>query len=839
MSIRKKISWLFIGIVTFILICNNTVQLYWTKNIILEKERGEMKLIASIVASQIQQVNAGSLYVEDLIAQNLRTTAIAAQLALPPRAVDVSNQQLRDLSQWLQVSEITLLQKTPDGREMIGVKSTDEKEIGMKTGEWGYWNTAFLQMLNGQPVKVDKGMVLPNYWSGPLEVAASDPSHVDKYGYYYDGKTDYLINPFMRDTYVMYYNERFGPEQILKQIQASANGVLGITVFNPNTFGENGVSVETNGNQYTRLHDAPVVAGTYIYPNKRKDTTYIKEAAATGEPMEYYTTSEGKHVLKMFYPIRVYDVSYVVGIVFDYDVVQEVLLDRLRYYMLLIVLIAAGIILASHFFTKTLTTPLEKIALKVNEIASGKFGEQIDVQQKDEIGELARNVNQMSVNLRDFTNTLQRQQKEIEYQANHDALTGLPNRRYMKTYIQTLLQETKQTGEKITLFFMDLDHFKSVNDVQGHHVGDELIRLVGERLRSSLPQEVFIARQGGDEFILVSHRLNSCGAVHEFASCILCCFKEPILLKGQELFVNVSIGGSVLTQEEDDIDALIRYADIAMYDAKKAGGNQFVMYGATKSAIEEELRLQHKLARVIEEKRLDVYYQPKVDLKTEQLSGAEVLVRWYDEEDGFIPPMKFISIAEKVGLITPLWKIVMEKVCIQMNMWNKMGYTIPFSVNFSAGQFQHTDQLVADIQYLLRTYGVSPHVFEMEITESALMEAGAVEALQRIKELGIRVSVDDFGTGYSSLSYLESFPLDTIKIDRSFIGGMEDSDRKCQIVELIIAFAKKLGLKVIAEGVETEAQQQLLSDWKCDEMQGYLFSKPLPAQEFEERFLTR
>ncbi|MCP8967807.1 putative bifunctional diguanylate cyclase/phosphodiesterase [Ectobacillus ponti] len=831
MSIRNRVSWLFTGLVACILICNNALHLYWLKDILLGKERQELRLISNTVAYQIQQADAGALYVEGLLGEHLRTASIAARLALPPKAADISNRQLQGLAHLLGVDEITLFQPTPDGKEVVGVKSTDEKEIGLTTGEWGFWNDAFLQLMRREPITVGKGQVLPSYWSGPIEIAASDPDHVDKYGYYFDGATDYMINPFMRDARVLTYERQFGPSKILEQIQQSTEGVLDITVFNPDTFGKSDVAVQTNGNTYTRLKDAPVVAGSYWFPKKQKDMLAIRQAVKAKQPAEYRADIAKRDILKMFYPIQVDGNAYVVAISFDYGVIEKELLKQLNHYLGLSLLILLGIIPFARFFAASLTNPMQRIVRKVNEIASGRFGERIYVKGKNEITVLANSVNMMSTNLQAFTEELRQKQELIEHQANHDPLTNLPNRRYMQAYVNDLLNQAQHTAETVALFFVDIDNFKLVNDVQGHNVGDELIQILGARLRSCLPEHVFIARQGGDEFILAAGGITSHEQVHELADQVLRCLQVPFVLDERELLVQVSIGGSLFSEHANTLESLIRFADIAMYDAKKQGGNQFVMYGMAHSAVEEELALQDKLAHAIEKKTLDVYFQPKVSLQHGGITGAEVLVRWFDPDMGFISPITFIPIAEKTGLISQLWEVVMEKACRHVQEWRQLGYEVPIAVNFSAGQFADIENMTERLQSILAAYGIPAGQFEMEITESALMEQGTTEALHRIKTLGISISVDDFGTGYSSLSYLDSFPLDTLKVDRSFIDGIEENERKRQIAELIVSLAKRLELKVVAEGVETEGQRQLLQEWQCDEMQGYLFSKPLQAQD--------
>jgi diguanylate cyclase (GGDEF)-like protein/PAS domain S-box-containing protein len=430
----------------------------------------------------------------------------------------------------------------------------------------------------------------------------------------------------------------------------------------------------------------------------------------------------------------------------------------------------------------------------------------------------------------------QRAEKQIKHLAYHDTLTGLPNRVLFHDRLQQALSHAVREEHPMGVMFLDLDRFKIINDTLGHDVGDELLKAVSQRLINCIRQGDTVVRLGGDEFTIILPVISKAEDAAFVAQKILVTLAEPFLLNHQELHITSSIGISLYPNDGKDTQTLIKNADIAMYRAKDLGKNNYQFYTADmNSRALETINLENALRHALERDELLLHYQPQIDIRSGRIVGVEALVRWQHPEFGLVSPVKFIPIAEETNLIIPIGEWVLRSACEQGVRWRKMGLPVwRMAVNLSARQFRQQN-LLQPIQRILQETGFDPHHLELEITESLLMQGAGqtIAILESLDEMGIRLSLDDFGTGYSSLSYLKRFPIDTVKIDRSFVRDIHTDPNDAAITSAIIAMAHSLKLSVIAEGVETEEQLAFLREHNCNEYQGYYFSKPLPPEQIE------
>ncbi len=437
--------------------------------------------------------------------------------------------------------------------------------------------------------------------------------------------------------------------------------------------------------------------------------------------------------------------------------------------------------------------------------------------------------------------TLKYAQARLDYQAHHDPLTGLPNRLLFESRLNGALKDAQENHQQGAVLFLDLDRFKHINDSLGHPVGDLLLKSIATRLREQLRDVDTVARQGGDEFIILLPGLHHALDAEHVANKLLLCFEKPFIAGEQEFFVSASIGICLYPGDGGDVATLVKNADAAMYRAKAQGRNRVEFYTRELTfQATERMALEHELRRALESDQLQLYYQPKLSLASGQLVGAEALIRWKHPQFGAISPDRFIPLAEENGLILPLGDWVLREACRQMSRWQDSHAAFgPLSVNLAGAQLRQT-ALVERIRELLGQYNLQPSRLQLEITESFLMHQTeeALSILHSLKRLGVQLAIDDFGTGYSSLSYLKQLPLDTLKIDQSFVHGLPDDPHDAAIARAIIALGRSMNLTVIAEGVEHEAQERFLEAEGCDQIQGYALSAPLPADAFANRFLV-
>ncbi|BCR03724.1 GGDEF domain-containing protein [Desulfuromonas versatilis] len=425
-------------------------------------------------------------------------------------------------------------------------------------------------------------------------------------------------------------------------------------------------------------------------------------------------------------------------------------------------------------------------------------------------------------------------QEQLYHLAHHDMLTGLPNRLFFIDRLKHARAMARRGEKQVAVLFLDLDRFKIINDTLGHSVGDQLLQEAASRLLECVREVDTVARLGGDEFTVALCNVNGVEDVEQVAQKILKALSRPMALGGHELFITTSIGICLYPDHGEEPVELIKNADIAMYNAKTNGRNNYQFYDqAMDQEADKRLMLETGMRKALEREEFRIYYQPKVDMVSGRVTAMEALLRWEHPELGMLPPSSFISLAEETGLIFPIGEWVLRHACLQNRAWQDQGLApVRVAVNLSGYQLQHKG-LIATVRKILEETGLDPMYLELEVTETVVMQNPdfAVAILNELRGLGIHISIDDFGTGYSSLAHLKRFSVNTLKIDKSFVREVDINSTDAAIATAIIAMGNSLNLKVIAEGVENEGQFSFLRENKCDEMQGYLFSKPVPPQE--------
>jgi diguanylate cyclase (GGDEF)-like protein/PAS domain S-box-containing protein len=428
-------------------------------------------------------------------------------------------------------------------------------------------------------------------------------------------------------------------------------------------------------------------------------------------------------------------------------------------------------------------------------------------------------------------------EEKIQYQATHDALTGLPNRLMFSQLLNQAIKSARRYKRQFAVLFIDLDRFKIINDTMGHDAGDQLLQEIAARLKQTLRAVDVVARLGGDEFIVLIDEVSDSSHVSTVAHKIITSIIKPLTIMKQECRITASIGISIYPKDAEDEQSLMKNADMAMYLAKEEGKNNYQFYSEDiQSKSLERLSIEKNLRFALERNELSLHYQAQVDFKTNVIKGVEALLRWQNPYLGSVTPTQFIPVAEESGLIIPIGKWVMRTACAQNVAWQKQGLPpVCMAVNLSLRQLTD-DNLIDDIRTALNDSGMTPNLLELEITESMVMHnpVRIIAVLTKIKTLGVRLAIDDFGTGYSSLAQIKHFPIDTLKVDRSFIRNVPQDVEDKAITEAIIAMGRTLSLTVIAEGVETIEQMNFLKDRSCDEMQGFYFSKPIIPEQFAD-----
>ncbi|HEX5344907.1 MAG TPA: EAL domain-containing protein [Duganella sp.] len=449
---------------------------------------------------------------------------------------------------------------------------------------------------------------------------------------------------------------------------------------------------------------------------------------------------------------------------------------------------------------------------------------------RDEQGQV---INHVAV----FMDITERKAKQhlIDFLSNHDALTGLPNRMLARQRFLQTLGAARREGRCVAVMCLDLDRFKSINDTYGHDMGDKALQVVSQYLSETVGEGDTVTRQGGDEFQIIVADDAQLNATIALAQKILAGLRKELVIDGQQITVTSSIGIAVSLTDGESFDELVRNADTALFRAKEIGRDNYAFFTERMDAeVRDKLAIQGQLRGAIARDEFELHYQPQVCLKTGAMVGAEALLRWDNAVLGKVPPNRFIPLAEEYGLVNSIGEWVLESACAQMRVWQDQGLgQIKVSVNLAAGQFAN-DATVPYVENTLRKFGVAPEYIGLEITEGTVMgdPNKAVASLRRLKDIGVSISLDDFGTGYSSLSYLKRFPIDVLKIDKSFVDDVTTNSADAAIALSVISLAHNLNMRVIAEGVETREQVQFLTERGCDEMQGYYFSRPVNAEGF-------
>jgi diguanylate cyclase (GGDEF)-like protein len=494
---------------------------------------------------------------------------------------------------------------------------------------------------------------------------------------------------------------------------------------------------------------------------------------------------------------------------------------------------------ASILLARSLVRPICAIQAATDRIRAGNFDFRVDDRRQDEVGDVARAFNLMLESLRHSIDHRMRAENQASHQARHDGLTGLGNRRLLKDRLAQTLANANETSTRIGVLLLDLDRFKDVNDTLGHTAGDELLVQVATRLRMAVAggmdasEQVLLARSGGDEFTVVLTDVHDRRHLEVIADRILLELAAPYTLGGRQLTLTASTGIAVWPDDAKDIEGLLSASDMAMHHAKNRGGGRYEFYSdSMQEVVARRLALDNGLRHALENGEFELFYQPKVDLRTNQITGMEALLRWSNATYGMIGPEEFIPRIEETGAIVPIGAWVLEQAMKQGVEWQALRSTpVRMAVNISVRQIEQGQGFVDAIAALLAATGFDPRLLELEITEGVLVKDAdaAIAVLEKLRLLGINLSLDDFGTGYSSLSQLRRLPIDTLKLDRSFIFGADSDPDAAALIGSIIAMAKVVELRVVVEGVETRKQRRLVERLGCDEIQGYLISKPLPA----------
>jgi diguanylate cyclase (GGDEF)-like protein len=581
-------------------------------------------------------------------------------------------------------------------------------------------------------------------------------------------------------------------------------------------------------------------------------------AAATGEDVVLDRVIAGDHYMELVAPVRGKSGTAPAGFVrlgMSFERQQQSFRAQLLGALTVVGLLVVVAVVATLLLTRGLVAPMRRLMRAARAVGSGRLDVYVPTRSSDELGLLTHTFNHMTQRLAEsqaevatYQRTLEdkvaQRTKELEVAtahayklAQHDILTGLPNRSLLNQRLRQILAQALRDGTQVACLFLDFDHFKRINDTFGHDAGDQLLQAIAQRLTKAVRESDTVARLGGDEFVLILPSLPKSDATLEVMAVISRVrdsFTVPFELSDQIPTLTCSIGVAIYPVDAPDAVTLIKQADTAMYAAKESGRNAYRFYTADMNArVQKRVQLETDMRRALAEDEFYLVYQPLVEMQTGRPRGVEALLRWRDPVRGLIPPSEFIPVAEESGMIQRLGERALNDACRQVVQWHRDNMMLRLSVNLSVQQLQN-EQWIAIVQEALLTSGLSAHYLDFEITESAIITHAekAVATLQRLKQMGATITVDDFGTGYSSLSYLARMPVHGVKVDQRFVQGIERNRNDEAIAQAIVALSHSLALRCTAEGVETEAQWSFLQGLGCEEAQGFLIAPPLAARDF-------
>ena len=511
--------------------------------------------------------------------------------------------------------------------------------------------------------------------------------------------------------------------------------------------------------------------------------------------------------------------------------------NRQKLLIILLIVISTIVFILRFLFLRILAKPLNALLQQINKIGHRDYSIAKQLNSGDELETISKNINDLASIIRTREISLQESQANLKYLSNHDPLTDLPNRRFFSAILQHSLDLASRNQTQVAVLFLDLDKFKDINDLLGHNIGDELLKVVSQRLISTLRRADTLARIGGDEFHILIESIKNSSEVDVIVKKILNAFQTSFFCESHELKTTASIGIAIYPRDGKDPATLIKNADLAMYKSKEEGRNSFNYFSKELSEhLQEKLIRVNALKSAIENcDEFTLLYQPKISVHSEQIVAVEALIRWHSKELGFVRPDQFIALAEETNLIVPLGRWILQQACNDFVTLQQQGYLLEnISINVSNVQLQHSDMLLT-LKQILNATGINPKQVELEITESyiATSQQKALQTLWEIRAMNIDLAIDDFGTGYSSLSYLQKLPVTRLKIDKSFVDHLPESQESIAIAKAIIALAKTFNLAITAEGVENEAQLEFLKNAQCDEIQGYFYAKPLSIEELK------
>lgn len=528
--------------------------------------------------------------------------------------------------------------------------------------------------------------------------------------------------------------------------------------------------------------------------------------------------------------------------------------EQLTLYLLIIVPVMGGILFVANLvlsrLQKHITEPIASLAAVSTRISDlGDYSMRARTSRLSDIGALSTAFNSMLERIQHREAELEseiaerkRVEEKLDRLAHFDNVTELNNRHFFNERLHAVVSRSEQFKERTGLMFIDLDNFKAVNDTLGHDTGDELLRLVSKRLSDTLRFGDVICRIGGDEFAIILENISQASVASMVAEKCLASLAMPISINGNEIYISASIGISIYPDDARDMHELLKYADTAMYYAKNSGKNAFRLFlPSMQGEAQKRFSMDANLRRALERNEFRLHYQTQIDLETSRIIGVEALIRWAHPDLGMISPAEFIPIAEETGLIVPIGEWVLREACNQMKQWHDEGMGhLRIAVNLSSRQLKE-DNFVETVLKIVEETGINPKLLELELTESMLMdvESSVIDKLYALRSAGIALAIDDFGTGYSSMSYLKTFPINCIKIDRSFVSDLPQNQEDAAITKAIIAMAKALKMQVIAEGIENLEQGHFLRDNGCDMSQGYYYSKPASAEHIKSMLFDK